>query len=503
MLLTPHLGTPLGVAVCFLTYWSALSLSIIAYRVSPLHPLYQYPGPLPAKITQWWHVWQVYKGKRHLYIQRMHERYGDIVRIGPNDVSIRDVSCITPVLGAQGMPKSDMFYGRNMWPERPPLIGYRDPVEHMHRRKPWNRAFSNASVKEFEPVIQHRVQQLVEALGDRQGQVLDLAEWLSFFTYDFMSDIMFGGWTEMIRDGVDKDGLWDLLHRGLRIGALWGEVPWTSYYAKKFSKLGEDNKKMRAMALARSEQRYASGSMSKDLFYYLSNEDGTDKESPPREIVVGDGLLAVIAGSDTTATVLANTMYELLRHPKVYKRLQAEVDKFYPPGEDSLNPRHLKDMDYLEAVTNEGLRLYPAVPSGSSRAPEVGKGGKVVGPYYIPEGTHTRIHSWSVHRDARNFSYPEKFWPERWLIAEGIEPASAGEEIAHDPNAFMPFSFGPYNCVGKNIALAEIRQLLCHFMQKLDVHFADGTSPEQYEHAAEDMFIFVVGELPVVVQRRD
>ena len=70
-----------------------------------------------------------------------------------------------------------------MWPETVPLIGYRDPAEHMKRRKPWNRAFSSAAVREFEPIIQHRVHQLVEALGDRQGQVLDFAQWIRYFTY--------------------------------------------------------------------------------------------------------------------------------------------------------------------------------------------------------------------------------------------------------------------------------------------------------------------------------
>ncbi|GJE91627.1 cytochrome P450 [Phanerochaete sordida] len=504
-LLVPHYGALRGIPLCFATYWSALSLSILFYRLGPLHPLSRYPGPLPAKVTKLWHAWQVHAGKQHLYLQRLHDKYGDIVRIGPNEVSIRDASCIMPILGSQGMPKSDMFLGRNMWPETAPLIGYRDPAEHMKRRKPWSRAFSSAAVREFEPIIQQRVHQLVEALGARQGQVVDFAEWISFFTYDFMGDMVFGGWTEMMRDGADQGGLWDLLRRGLVIGAFWGEVPWVSYYAKKLPWIATENKAMRVMAFSRTEQRYASGSASKDLFYYLSNEDGAEKTSPPRNIVIGDGLLALVAGSDTTATVVANTMYELLRHPNIFKRLQAEVDKFYPPGEDSLDAKHIKDMHYLEAVINEGLRMYPAVPSGSHRAPEVGKGGKAVGPYFIPEGTQTRVHFWSIHRDARNFSCPETFWPERWLVAEGVEalPAGAPAPLVHNANAFTPFSFGPYNCVGKNIALAEMKQLLCHLVQKLEIRFADGVDPETYTRAAEDHFVYVVGKLPVVVRRRD
>ncbi len=67
-------------------------------------------------------------------------------------------------------------------------------------------------------------------------------------------------------------------------------------------------------------------------------------------MVISDGVLAFVAGSDTTASVLSNIFWCLLRHPDVYKRLQAEVDAFYPPGENSLDAKHIKDMYYLEAV---------------------------------------------------------------------------------------------------------------------------------------------------------
>ena len=66
------------------------------------------------------------------------------------------------------------------------------------------------------------------------------------------------------------------------------------------------------------------------------------------------------------------------------------------------------------------------------------------------------MHFWSVHRDARNFSYPDTFWPDRWLIAEGIQESK--EKITHNPDAFIPFSFGPANCVGKNLAMASIER---------------------------------------------
>lgn len=120
---------------------------------------------------------------------------------------------------------------------------------------------------------------------------------------------------------------------------------------------------------------------------------------------------------------------------------------------------------------------------------------------YIPEGTATKFHFWSIHRDARNFSCPDTFWPERWLIAEGIEPSQ--EKLVHNPNSFVPFSFGPYNCVGKNVALQEMRTLLCHLMHALNFRLPDGYDPQKFEDSLEDQFAIKLGELPVIFEHRD
>ena len=119
----------------------------------------------------------------------------------------------------------------------------------------------------------------------------------------------------------------------------------------------------------------------------------------------------------------------------------------------------------------------------------------------IPEGTKARIHFWSVHRDARNYTRPETFWPDRWLIAEDLKERSG--DFVHNPDAFIPFSFGPYNCVGKNIAMQEMRLLLCRVVQKLEFRYQDGFNPAWYEEGISDMFVAHVGQLPVVFKRRD
>ncbi|KAI0075130.1 high nitrogen upregulated cytochrome P450 monooxygenase 2 [Panus rudis PR-1116 ss-1] len=499
-LLLSHYSWFKSIPLSFLTYYTTLVSSILLYRLSPFHPLANVPGPLLSKLSQWHMIIVTQTGKRHVYIQRLHEKYGDIVRIGPNEVSIRDVNSIVPLMGTNGWPKGPNFLGRTMGPQSVmPLVAVRDPVDHSRRRRPWNRAFSTAALKEYEPLVARRVNQLVERLASEKGPA-DIAKYISFFTYDFMGDMVFGGWYEMLRDG-DKDGRWKAMEDAMAKTTIFEHIPWITHYVAKIPKIADQIRKQREFAISKARQRYQQGSKTKDLFYYLNNDDGAEPQSPPQSHVVSDGNLAVVAGSDTTASILSNAFYFLLSHPEAYKKLQEEVDRYYPPGEDATSVLHHPKMTYLEAVINESLRLLPAVPSGSQRAAQPGTGGKAIGPYYLPEGTNARIHFYSVQRDPRNFApHTESFWPERWLVAEGDLPAP--KDFKHNPSAFTPFSFGPYNCVGKNLAMQEMRTVLCALIQQLDFKFAEGYDPSQWDRDLEDMFVVRKGKLPVQVTRR-
>jgi len=74
-------------------------------------------------------------------------------------------------------------------PGNPSLISQRDPVKHMHQRKPWNRAFSSTAVKEYEDIVVNRIRQLssylenlVHGSGRKEGAQVDIATWLNYFT---------------------------------------------------------------------------------------------------------------------------------------------------------------------------------------------------------------------------------------------------------------------------------------------------------------------------------
>ncbi|KAJ3546904.1 hypothetical protein NM688_g5462 [Phlebia brevispora] len=476
-LFIPEYGSLTGTLVAFSTFLLSLSTSIIAYRLSPFHPMARYPGPTLAKISKWYMVYIIQQGTPWLWLQAQHEKHGDVVRIGPNEVSIVDVNAILPVMGSQGMPKGPSWDGRGMHQPVKSMIAVRDPAEHQRRRRPWNRAFNTAATKEYEPMLKKRAVQLVEAL-EKQSGIVDLAQWISYFSYDFMGDMVFGGGTELMANG-DSEGLLRTMKEGFDITQVYDHVPWISHYTKNIPTIGKKHKTFRSMAISRTAERYKHGSTTKDLFYYLSNEDGAEKESPSQAMVLSEGVLALVAGSATTAGTLSTAFFCMLKNRETYQRLQAEVDKYYPSGEDSLSTKHHQDMPYLEAVINETLRLFPALPGGSQRAPQTGKGDKICGPYYIPEGNNVRMTFYSFHHHPRYFSYPERFWPERWLIAEGLEHCP--EKIAHEPRAFVPFSFGPSNCVGKYLAMQNMRTVLCHMMQKLEISLPEGQDAQSLD----------------------
>ncbi|KAI0688704.1 cytochrome P450 [Cytidiella melzeri] len=503
-LLLPH-ATSLALALvasnCL--FLGTLVASILAYRLSPFHPLASYPGPVMCRVSKLWMVWVTRGGSQHLWYQRLHQTYGDAIRVGPNELSFRDPSILTAFMGTTGLPKGPGRSAQGMYPPVRSLIMQRDPVEHLRRRKPWNRAFNMTALKEYQPRIAQRATQLVDRLAHQKGTVVDLALWISWFAFDFMGDLAFGGGGTMLQRG-DGDALWRTLKDGLAVTTLFEQLPWLPYILKTIPPLQARASRMRALGINRAITRFEQGGQLKDVFYYLNNEDGAQKENPPKPVVISDGFLVLIAGSDTTATVLASLFWCLLTHPDVYKRLRDEVDTFYPPEEDSTSPRHHSQMVYLEAVINEALRLFPPVPSGSQRAPLVGGGDRAIGPYYIPEGTSARMHTLSMHRDPRNFSYPESFWPERWLIADGLAKGGEEEGFVHNSTAFIPFSFGPANCVGKPLAMQEMRMVVCHVMQKLDLQLddGDGWDPKEFERSYKEYTVAEVGRLPVRVQPR-
>jgi cytochrome P450 len=80
------------------------------------------------------------------------------------------------------------------------------------------------------------------------------------------------------------------------------------------------------------------------------DEGGVEEHPPPMAEVMSDASLVIVAGADTTSTTLSNIFYYLMSNREAYVKLQAEVDLFFPPGEDATDIAKHQKMDYLNAV---------------------------------------------------------------------------------------------------------------------------------------------------------
>jgi len=309
---------------------------------------------------------------------------------------------------------------------------------------------------------------------------------------------------EMIRDG-DVNGLWHLIEAGQKIAIFMSHVPWLGALFLRFPSLATDLKVFRAHAKIQAANRVKKGSVHKDLFHYLMDGDGGSGNTSTLSEVVSDGGLAIVAGSDTTSNAITNLFYFLLTNPVKYKRLQAEIDEL---GDEVMDYGKQSRLCYLNGAINESLRLYPPVLSGSQRYAEAGSGGRMIGEHFTPEHTAVLVPHYTIHRDPRNFSpLPDSFVPERWLPREDqlrLEPGlfKNEDEVMLRSDCFIPFSVGPFNCVGKNLAYMEMRMLVCLVMQRFEIKLVEGYRVEKWDEDICDYFVMSKGELPVVLTPR-
>ncbi|KAH7112737.1 n-alkane-inducible cytochrome P-450 [Dactylonectria macrodidyma] len=157
-------------------------------------------------------------------------------------------------------------------------------------------------------------------------------------------------------------------------------------------------------------------------------------------------------------------MYELSRRPEVVRRLRAEILETLPAGGQSTYAQ-LKSMSCLEAIINEALRLYPAVPCNvrvalSDTALPRGGGKHGDEPLGVPAGTRVAYSTLVMQRRRDLCPDAEEFRPERW---EHWRPKS---------HEFIPFNSGPRLCIGRRFALVQMAYVLCRIFQ----HYETATS---------------------------
>lgn len=150
------------------------------------------------------------------------------------------------------------------------------------------------------------------------------------------------------------------------------------------------------------------------------------------------------AGTVTTAHTLSVIVYHLLAHPDKLLPLRAELASIQSNSDKWLTWQHLEQLPYLSGVVTEGLRMSYGVSHRLQRiCPDQDL--RLCG-RRIPAGTPVSMSQMDIHENSSIFMEPSTFLPERWLC----------EDAARLRRYLVPFSRGTRQCVGMNLAYAEL-----------------------------------------------
>ncbi|XP_063299127.1 cytochrome P450 3A9-like [Pelobates fuscus] len=172
------------------------------------------------------------------------------------------------------------------------------------------------------------------------------------------------------------------------------------------------------------------------------------------EEIMAQSLIFIFAGYETTSLSLSYLFYSLAIHPDVQFKLQKEIDSYLP---DKATPTYdtLMQMEYLDMVIEETLRMYP--PGG--RIERVAKQNFDIHGVTIPKGTVTMIPAYVMHMNPEIWPEPEEFRPERF---------SKENRASQEPYTFLPFGDGPRNCIGMRFALLSMKLAITVLLQNFN-----------------------------------
>jgi averantin hydroxylase len=493
-----------------------------------LSPLAKVPGPLSHAISNIPHDIACIRGVRHLHLEKLHEQYGSIVRISPNELSFID-SCIWRDVYAHR--KGDAECAKADKQENPngyPGILDADRIDHRRYRRLLGHAFSEQSLRPQEPRLQYHVNELISGLRqDSKAGPQDFTEWLQWVTFDIMGDLAFGEsfdslpqrtthpWQKFILDNIAAlvfMGIAERMGLGRLIKLL---TPASLLKAVAGFYQSTSDQMDRRLAHGKDRGDFLDHILKHGLINDNTSSSGAEKGLHIEELksIASD---IAIAGSETTSTLLTGLIYQLLMNPPALTKLTQELRSI--PTAADLTIANLDRLPYLHAVIQEALRVF--VPSPIPSAREIPAGGLSVGGYFLPQGTRVFAAHYIAYRSPTHFARPKEFIPKRWLPdrpeefkdddADGKYPRSTRSIyllIHVRTGIFQPFAYGPRNCIGKNLAYAELRLILAkvlwHF--ELSKPVADEDKVAEWEGWWDRLRVFFLWHKPplmVNVQER-
>ncbi|KAK8084318.1 hypothetical protein PG997_005589 [Apiospora hydei] len=487
-------------------------VSMLVYRAF-FHRLRSFPGPFAARLSSLYMTSQAALKKMQPCheLKRLHEQYGEFVRIGPMELSITEPAAFRDIYANSSPCEKGPLYSHGYPSET--VLEVRSRKQHGPKRKPWDYAFTTQALNDYEDRVGRYTDQLLGRIEESKGAAFNITRWFSFYTFDVMGELAFGKSFRQLEDNVEHY-MSRVAHEAQRmIGGVFIYQPWFMATFRTTPVLNWGWLKLQSWSNEQIRNRLSNEPKVPDIFHWISSEYRRNPRPTPLDklSLQAEIRLIVIAGSDTTAMTLTGLFYHLVKAPKVVARLRDEIDGLAAQGDQALTKNaSLAKLRYLQACIDESLRLLPVVPTRLQRMTPprelrlVAAGSLAILLSSRPRGSCAEVSNKSHITpitteipsviDSRCFARPDEFVPERWTT----EP-----DLVLDASVYAPFSVGRSSCAGKQLALIELRRTVALIVHRYDFALAPDQRIEAFESGLEDHFTLNPPEFKLVFKPRD
>ena len=336
--------------------------------------------------------------------------------------------------------------------------------EHGARRKILAGPYSNGAVLKNPVVKQVAKEALPVLLGEfSAAQEREVEVWMTFnrFTMDFVTAFLLTRELgSRFLEGDDMKIL-RLYHSRRAYFGVSSELPWLARWLIP-KRIDDANDRIDAWCrLLCDRRRRGEGGEGECIF------DRLVAAELPEMQAASEILDHIGAGHETTALALSSTLAALSARPLLQRQLRKGLDPLTEVRDGWKLPRldgdGLEEHPLLNAIIKEALRLYAPIPGSQPRV--VIRDMEILG-HFVLAGTVISAQAYSLHRDPAVWEDAEKFMPERWLEADTTKME----------RAWWPFGSGGRGCIGRNLAMWEMRMVLAAVYANFETESA--SSPE-------------------------
>ncbi|KAG7008551.1 hypothetical protein G7Y79_00005g016920 [Physcia stellaris] len=463
----------------FVALWISFHFLLCIYNIF-IHPLRHYPGPPLGAATQLLNVYHIIKGDNCKYLCSLHNKYGDVVRTGPNELSFLTASAMKTIYG--GKPAAAETFHKNMIANQQ-ATGESDNLffavgdEHARYRRLVTPAFSESTIRAQEPMIQGYCDQMIEGLRSVSGvshypnkdRVVDMTPWTNFIVSDILSHMLFGKGLGCLKTAHSHP--WVAAGYQALIESTYIEAAhrlWPYHSIIQYLLIPTQMRDSFQIHSAISHQKIKERAETEQP-YEVDFSSFVSPFMSEQEVFDNINVIASAAGETTSSTV-SSALYYLTHNPDAYQKLVAEIRGAFQVEKD-ITASSSASLPYLKATLRETFRIHPTIPVGLHRITP--KKGRYIDNKWVPGATWVAVANLAACRSPRYWRDPERFLPERWL--------GAWEFDSDNRDMSAPYSIGVRNCIGMSHANTQLRIILSRLLWSFDFEAQPGNiDPHEY-----------------------